>query len=506
MNEISKEFRMIKDFPFFLCATISYALFYVICLYKNGSGITFPLFTLGTIIYFALCLKKLEVNLKPYSIFYIVCIELLGLSTCLTESWVIIFFNKTSIIFLVIVFLLHNFYEVKNWNFVGYIKAYLKTIFYPVGFIYKPFSHLSTYKKIREDSNKEKINRKILYVFVGILVSIPLLCIIVALLVSSDMVFEKLFNNLVKDITIPSLVIDGIWMSILFIFVFLCAYMLLSFLSIYRMENEEKENKKGEPVLAITISSILSVVYIIFCSIQVMYLFLGRTAGLSLPEGMTYSEYAREGFFQLLFVCIINLILVLIGIYLFRESKVLKVFLCIITSCTFIMIISSALRMILYIQHQYLTFLRVFVLWALFVIFFVMIGVTITIFKKDFNFFKYATVTVTVLYLILSYARVDYIVAKVNVDNMEEETQYEFFKGTELYDDPFYLTENLSYDAAPVIIGYEQEVTQKIDYVYNRWRRYYIDDIIEETEDMGIRDFNVSKFIARNLALKNNVE
>lgn len=506
MNETSKEFNMIKDFPFYLCATLGYALFYVICLYKNGSGITFPIFTLGTIIYFVLCMKKLEVKIKPYSIFYMTCVELFGLSTFLTDSFVIIFFNKSSIFFLVILFLLHSFYEDKNWNFIGYIKACLKTIFYQVGFVYKPFSHLSIYKKIREESNREKVNKKVLYVFVGILVSIPLLCIIVALLVSSDMVFENLFQNLVKNITIYTLVIDGIWISILFIFVFLCAYMLLSFLSIYKMENEEKESKKGEPVLAITVSSILSVVYIIFCSIQVIYLFLGRTSGLSLPEGMIYSEYAREGFFQLLFVCIINLVLVLIGIYLFRESKVLKVFLCIITSCTFIMIISSALRMILYIKHQYLTFLRVFVLWTLLVIFIVMIGVMISIFKKNFKFFQYLTVTITILYLILSFARVDYFVAKVNVDNMKEETQYEFFKGTEVYDDINYLTGNLSYDAAPVILFYQEEVLEDEYSSYNCRREKYIENILEETKNMGVRNFNISRFVARDLAFKNKVE
>ena len=504
MNE--KEFKMIKDFPFFLWATLVYALFYVVCLYKNGSGITFPFFTVGTVTYFILCMKKLEAKMKPYSIFYMSCILLLGLSTCLTDSWIIIFFNKITIFFLIVLFLLHSFYEDKNWKFTGFLKAYFITVFVPIAYVYKPFSHLIHYRKMRKEmgiENKNK-NKNALYVFVGILISIPLLCVILSLLISSDMIFENMFKRMYFEILFSSLIVDGFFTSILFVVVFLCAYMLVSFLSNYRMDNMEKEEKKGEPILAITISSILSVVYIIFCSIQVIYLFLGRSTGLSLPDGMIYSEYAREGFFQLLFVCIINLVLVLLGIYLFRESKVLKTFLCIITSCTFIMIVSSALRMILYIQHQYLTFLRVFVLWALLVILLVMIGVMIAIFKKDFPLFRYSTTLFIILYLLLSFGKVDYFVAKVNVDNMRLETQYEFFKGTELYDDEDYLMRNLSLDAAKVIIDYKEEEVKGETSYYNQRREDYISYILYETNDMEIRNLNVSRYIAREKAELNS--
>ena len=74
-------------------------------------------------------------------------------------------------------------------------------------------------------------------------------------------------------------------------------------------------------------------------------------------------------------VCILNLMIVLVGINLFKESKILKTILCVISLCTFVMIASSAYRMILYIRFYYLTFLRIFVLWALVVIALLMIGI-----------------------------------------------------------------------------------------------------------------------------------
>ncbi len=500
MNEMSKDRKIVENFPYFFWMTVGYALFYVICLYKNGSGITYPFFTLGTIAYFVLCMKKMEVKVKSYSIFYMVCVELLGLSTCLTDSWVIIFLNQCSIFFLVIAFLLHNFYENKGWNFLEHIKAFLSAIFISFGFIYKPFSHFVEYKNSMVKTGEKNKNSKIVYVILGVVIALPLVAVVLALLISADAIFGEIFANIFKDFDFYNLFGDGILSSMLFVIIFFGAYMLISFLGNYRVNSVKMEGKMGEPVIAITITSILSFIYVIFCAIQVMYLFIGGSVGLKLPMDMTYAEYAREGFFQLLFVCIINLFLVLMGVYLFRESKVLKVLLCVITSCTYIMIVSSALRMILYIQYKYLTFLRVFVLWALLVIFILMVGVMINIFKENFNLFKYSTIVMTCLYLVLSFMRVDYIVAKVNVDNMSAETQYEFFKGADLYDDTSYLTYNLSLDAAPVVLNLIEEYESKESDLYFNYTDAYVIRTLKDKEDLGIRNFNVSRFIAYEYA------
>ena len=501
MNENLRKQIMVSKAPFFLWATLGYALFYVFCLYKNVAGITFPLFTAGTIIYFVLCMKKLDVKVKKFSIFYMVCIELLGLSTCLTDSWVIILLNYFAIFFLVIIFLLHNFFENKHWNFLEHIKAYFLAITVPIIYIAKPFTNFYNYRKNRVVSNEETKRSKIFYIIIGAVISLPLVMVVLFLLISADAVFGNIFEKMFEDFNLFSFIGDSVLSGMLFVAVFFCAYMLISFLSNFEVNESKQAKKGGEPLIAVTVCSILSFIYVIFCGIQVVYLFIGSSAKFVLPNDMTYAQYAREGFFQLLFVCIINLVLVLVGIYLFRESKVLKALLCIITSCTYIMIASSAMRMLLYIQYKYLTFLRVFVLWALLVIALVMIGVMISIFKKDFNFFKYSTIVVICLYLVLSFARVDYWVAKVNVDNMEYETQYEFFKGVDLYDDSSYLFYFLSYDAAPVIFAYEDGSDEDEFGTFNFQKKIYRENIKYDTDDMGIRKFNISRLIAKFKAI-----
>ena len=497
MNEQFRESKMIQDFPFFIWTTLGYALFYVLCIYKNGLGITYPIFTLGTMIFFIAWMKKFSVKVKPFSIIYMLLIELFGLSNCLTANYTIIFFNTCSIFFLIMVFLLHNFYDNKEWNFLDYIKAYFIATFVPIIYIWKPFYHSFQHKKGKVVTEKIRKNSKMLYVFIGLLISLPLVTIVLGLLLSADAVFMEFFRKIFNSITLWDIFSNGFLSSILFTIVFFTVYMLICFFSSFHISSSQKDRVGIEPIIAITVCAMLSFVYVIFCGIQVVYLFIGSVTEFILPVDMTYAQYAREGFFQLLFVCIFNLLLVLVGIYLFRESKILKALLSLITLCTYVMIASSAMRMLLYIQYKYLTFTRVFVLWALVVIFLVMLGVMISIFSKKFNLFRYITVVVMSLYLVLSFGRVDYFIAKVNVDNMKVETQYEFFKGTDVYDDPYYLFYDLSYDAAPVILGYEDD-SDPDDYgTFNYRRENYIGNIIEDTEDLGIRNFNVSKAIAK---------
>ncbi len=308
--------------------------------------------------------------------------------------------------------------------------------------------------------------------------------------------------------------------------------MLVSYLSHREIKEEVGKRACYEPVVAITVALALSVIYVFFCWIQIRYLFVGGALGqLALPKGMSYSQYARSGFFQLLFVCILNLVIVLLGMYRFRESKLLKALLCVITGCTYIMTASSALRMILYIQYKYLTFLRIFVLWSLAVIALLFVGILLTIVKKEFPLFRYSVVVVTCAYLLLSFARPDYWIAKVNTENMEKGNQYEFFRHTPVYDDVEFLAKELGTDAAPVIMDeeaqkaygdweeedyleqsgelnwfysrsfgyydYDEEEKQKEDYFRENWRSIYIYRMDGLTKDMGIRSFNLSKYFAK---------
>lgn len=308
-------------------------------------------------------------------------------------------------------------------------------------------------------------------------------------------------------------------------YVFL-AYCIMAYLCKRTFSEEYRERKRTEAVLAITILAPVMVLYLVFCGIQIAFLFLGKMT----LDGYTYAEYARSGFFQLLVVCIINLVLVLAGHAYFKESKALKGMLTVVSVCTYIMIASSAYRMILYIQHYYLTFLRIFVLWALVVIFILLTGVIISIYQKAFPLFRYSMVVVTVCYLILSFSHPDFWIAKWNLANIRHFSETDFEEERDYYaagyNDYRYLA-GLSADAAPVLAEFlkeegfslaeiEEAVAQDLEsrgtkfFSYyevfggsggeeKSWGNYYLWNLSEAYKNMGIRGFNLSKFVGYHL-------
>jgi hypothetical protein len=169
------------------------------------------------------------------------------------------------------------------------------------------------------------------------------------------------------------------------------------------------------------------------------------------------------------------------------------------------MIASSAMRMVLYIQTYHLTFLRILVLWGLLLLIVLFAGVIANLYQKNFSLFRYSVVVVTVCYLALSFAHPDYWIAKVNVEGSKE-TRSEFFKG-DAYDDYYFLT-TLSTDAAPVLLEWVESEGYDLNYYnihndkvnsneYEGIKGYlYLRRLDERVGDIGVRKFNVSRYMA----------
>ncbi len=494
---------MKEKFGIFGLATFFYAVLYVFCMYQNKSGITYPFFVAGSLYYFYYCFGKLGLTWKKGNLFYLISIGLLAVATICTDDAVLHFFNKTGIFLLMITLLLGNLYDVKAWSFGKMVKGITGTVFSAFCEIFTPFTHGKWYCKNKLSAK----NSKMLYVALGVVVAIPIFAMMAGLLFSADAVFRVLGRNVLDALNLEN--IYGIlWRFVLF---FMAAYGLVVYLEKRNLKVEEKPRKIGEALLAIPVALMLTLMYMVFCGIQVRYLFVG---GVILPEGYTYAEYAREGFFQLLMVAMINFVLVLVGLAYFNESKVLKAILTMMSLCSFVMIASSAYRMIMYISFYYLTYLRVLVLWGLLVLTLLFVGVIGFIFRKGFPLFRYSLVVVTVFYIGLAFARPQYLIAKVNVAAMNGQSS--FFKSEE-FDDYYYLT-GLCADAAPVIVPYLKENGYDLNWYYkdsNIWEEFgdyywgdkevfgyhYLYNIKERCQETTFRKFNFSRFYADFLIL-----
>lgn len=485
--------RRNADFFGRLCIpTIIYALLYTIFLYENTGGILVTLFAIVTGVYSLYCMQILHIEAKPLTIWYSVMMILTGLSSGLTGNKIIQGFNFCWILVFLVFMLLHNFCNDRQWGLIKYITAAFQAVFGAIGCIAEPFMDIADYmRNERMDSDNmgsESVvgdsanatatagerhvkKHRMLYVFIGIAIAFPLVVLIVVLLCSADAVFASVIKKIFADInffTVSKVVF-------LFVFALFSSYCGIKYLSKKRISDAPVETPAFPAAIGITVAATISVVYVFFCFIQIVYLFGGL---MQLPSGYTYARYAREGFFQLLFVCILNVVIVLLGSGLFRKNKILNAFLILITLCTYIMIASSAYRMGLYVSEYGLTATRLCVFWALGVIALFMLGVILSICKPAFSLFRYGIIVIGVCYLVLAFARPDYLVARYNTVCMED-TDYKYLM-------------SLSTDASPALAA-------DADFMENKGMvTMYARQLAGETND-SLRQLNVSHIKAAHL-------
>lgn len=519
--------RLRENFGFIAPAAFVYAVFYVLCMYKNGSGITFPFFVAGSLLFLRLSSSRLGITLKKGTAFYSLAMVLLGISTFCTDDGRIIFFNKLGVFLLTMSLLLKQYFDTSGWRLGKYLASICQLVFASFGELGRPISDGALYGKNR----KSRLDKRFWYVALGLLIGLPLLLIVLLLLASADAIFGQMTSQFLEAVNLADCFSIVLHMAA----AFFGAYALTAYLCRHRIREEVTDRRKAEPVLAITVTGLLTALYLLFSCVQIGGLFLGR---MRLPEGYTYAMYAREGFFQLLAVGFLNLAIVLVCMSYFRESKVLKGILTLMSVCTFIMIASSAMRMVIYIRYYYLTFLRILVLWGLALLAVLFLGVVIDILKEGFPLFGYSMAVVAVFYLALSFAHPDYIIAKVNVANaagtagvreagteqVSEGSRSDlleggFFLAEEPYQDYAYL-QSLSADAGPVLVPYLEELgyhmeafqadfpmeyamkTTESDYgdrngvsARETFGYYWMARQKIRTADLGIRTFNLSRYL-----------
>lgn len=460
--------------------------------YKVGIGFNAFLFTCIMVFLLSLIMKKLSIPIKRATIAYYVGTILLGISSMLTSSWILQFINVIGIMLLLDLSLLHQLYDDTKWNFARHFGRMLGLLLNCIATLYMPFKDFLEYLK----NTKLFKNDKVRNIITGFAIAIPLLWIIIGLLSSADLLFGKMTHQLYTFIFSSNL----FYVILMTVFAFLACYCIICG-AVSRVGINDKANttKKANASIAITVVSLLCIVYVIFCSLQILYLFANGL--FVLPEEFTFAEYARRGFFELLTVTVINIVLMLICTSFFEESKIIRFFLTVMTACTYIMIGSAVYRMLLYIGAYNLTFLRLFVLLFLFIDSLVLGGVIISVFRKEFPLFMYCVTVVTVSYLIFSFAKPDYFIASYHISEKKELE----------YTDIVFLTEGLSLDAAPVLVPFFSQEFDKVeiptdsnqnnyDYIseYDREDivKFYYNNIIENEKEREIRDFNLSYYLA----------
>ena len=464
--------------------TAVYSTLFLVCLYKNTFGAMYPLLVVGTVMYIGFSMKAAgqKLNFDAYGISLVAFAFLLGVAHIFTANLFIHFFNGIGIFLAMFLLSTHVFNEDKEWAFLQNVKnlfTHVSGAFSHFTYIFKDFK-----KGLKESTPEGEKPRKsaVIKILLTVIATIPAFMIILFLLSFADPVFAQVTKKILDSFILG----DWFIIPILFVMIGCFSYGIIRRALTKPLSKEREDGKNIDSVIAITISVMFDVIYVMFSMIQIVYLFIG---GGTLPEGYTYAEYAREGFGQLLAVAIFNFIIIILGNTLFRKNVILKVTQTVMSVCTYIMIVSSVMRLILYIRYYYFTFLRVLAFWGLITLAILFVGVMVQIWSDKFNMFKYLVIGTFACYVVLAFSRCDYFIAKANLS--QASVKNSFFLNDNNYNDSDYFWD-LSYDALPVILEDETLVDEN---------SYHFESIKRELDnkEIGIRSYNYSLSQAKKL-------
>jgi Domain of unknown function (DUF4173) len=191
---------------------------------------------------------------------------------------------------------------------------------------------------------------------------------------------------------------------------------------------------------------LLDFLFLAFVVVQVRYLFGGADRVVE-TAGLTYAEYARHGFFELVAVTALALPLLLLIHWPLRAEnrghrRAFGVLSCAMVALLFVIVASALQRMYLYTQEYGLTELRlystIFMLWLSVVL----VWFLLTVLRGRRDSFALGVLTTGFISILLINAmNPDALIARVNVDRMEAGKRF----------DAYYLT-GLSADAVPAMI------------------------------------------------------
>lgn len=295
-----------------------------------------------------------------------------------------------------------------------------------------PFANFGCYSKVLKGlMGREKRSKTLSAVLIGIILSLPVLIIVLPLLVQADVTFRTLMQDLFNHIW--EFVFRILWPVP---FAILTAFFLFGLLYgnlqkryVGQLSREKVlANRKGRQVIPIATSATL------LCLLCLTYLvFFGAQAGTllsayggKLPEGLSYSDYARQGFFELCAVAAINLfVLFMIELFTARPeqksgafARFLRLFLCLET---LLLIVSAFGKMALYIERHGLTAKRVYTSWFMAMLFLIFSAMIVHQFKR-INLVKTLAVICTACFMVLCFSNMDHLIVRYNMDRYKNGT------------------------------------------------------------------------------------
>lgn len=182
---------------------------------------------------------------------------------------------------------------------------------------------------------------------------------------------------------------------------------------------------KKAPISTILAATLpILAVYVIFFISQWQY-YISGFKGI-LPKETIYADYAREGFFQLCAVAVINfVIIIVVSLFMRRKTEnptiVQKVLTIVFSVFTLILIATAISKMVMYIDVYGLTPKRVYATWFMLVLAIIFVLLIIKQFVSRIKVVVFSVLVGVVSFGTLAFSNVDGVIADYNVDRYFED-------------------------------------------------------------------------------------
>lgn len=195
-------------------------------------------------------------------------------------------------------------------------------------------------------------------------VTVALLVVFGALFAAADPAFEHLFTGLVPKLSVGDIISRAVVFAMVLAFA-LCGGYLVRF----GIRLDALAPPQGKPVArwewALPLG-VLDALFVTFVAVQASVLFGGHRHVLD-TEGLTYAEYARQGFWQLLGVSALTLVVLSIAVRKARRTTsgdrmAIRILIGILCATSIVIVVSAIHRMWLYQEAYGFSVLRLLVI------------------------------------------------------------------------------------------------------------------------------------------------
>ncbi|MDQ0720861.1 hypothetical protein QF049_002122 [Paenibacillus sp. W4I10] len=439
--------------------------------YGNEIGVSYPIFVILFYVFMYLFARDRMRSFKFIDAFVAAVVLLLSLTFLLYDNELLYVLN-----FLVIpgVVILHMTYlmgrKQKQWWEIGLIGTAIDHL------LPQAIRHWGTIAAIAVRAGGRGMGKSqktvVFKVLIGLVASLPILIVVVALLSSADGVFDQYLagfpewlNQLAFTPGIPRI----IWIVIAGVLLFGYVW---GFVQPMQYEAEKRENahwKNGavstvdkrdhtyifspvdpategkevtnkivpepertpvhrepfrlDPIIVGTMLIVINCVYVLFVLVQFSYLF-GAGEG-HLPVDLSYADYARSGFAELILVTGINFFILIVALQYTRSSGkagsiVHQVLLLILVSCSAIMLYSAFMRLNLYEQAYGYTYIRFLVHAFMIFLALLLLIAGLRIRYTSIPLIRWYIVLALTAYVAVNYVGMDKRIAELNIERYHQ--------------------------------------------------------------------------------------